>query len=119
MRDASGARPALADEDANGGGFARAVRAEQPEQFAAADVEVQPVDGRERAVQHAQARDANHGVGWHQEFTAETAETAEKDKTEERIEQDFARVSSLILVFLRGLCGLRGESSYSVAAQLV
>ena len=56
------AGPALADEDADGGGFAGAVGAEQPEQFAAADVEVEPVHGRERAVEHAQPRDADHHV---------------------------------------------------------
>jgi hypothetical protein len=60
--DRAAAGAALPDEHADGGRFAGPVRPEQPEQLAAADVEVEPVDGGEAAVPHPQPGDADHCV---------------------------------------------------------
>ena len=61
--DPPGGRPPLADQHSDGGRFAGPVRPEQPEQLPLADVQVQPVDGDERAVRDPQPVDVDGRLG--------------------------------------------------------
>src|SRR5262249_43133054 len=54
-----GGGPALADQDFDRGAFARAVGAEESEQFTASDFQVQVIDGNKRAIAYRQAVQAN------------------------------------------------------------
>ena len=89
----------LADEDADGGRFAGPVRAEQAEQFAAADVEVQarPRPRTCRTARAARRCESSHRLA-SREFTAETR-SAQRIHQENRI-----AILSHLSVFLRVLC---------------
>src|SRR5262249_30284471 len=78
--DAAAGRSALANEHADGGGLSCTVGAQQPEQLAAADVQIQTVHGRKRAVDHTQPGDANRHFrrsqcSHHEEVTLSTKST--------------------------------------------